>query len=291
MFRSLGARPFVLPAPVLLVGTYDRDGAPNLMTAAWGGICASQPPAAAVSIRKARWTHHAIAQRKGFTLSLPSRDMAAQVDFAGIHSGRDADIFASIGLTPAVAEHVDAPYVEECPAVIELSLLHQVELGSHTQFIGEIMDIKIREDCLREDGLPDPARVDPLLYAPLVGEYWSLGTFTARAHSAGHTIRKVGKARFLLAENSGAHEDLKHDPRGIGTPRIRCERAHDMGKTSPASRLAGISCEKGLQPSWQAGKDPCMRVGNATGSVEPTCRLHVERMNLHTGFSGDQTVH
>lgn len=200
MFHSLGARPFLLPTPVVLVGTYDHDGAPNLMTAAWGGICASQPPAVAVSIRKTRWTHPAIVRRKGFTLSLPSRVMAAQADFAGIHSGRDTDIFASLGLTPAVAEHVDAPYAEECPVVIELSLLRQVELGSHTQFIGEIMDVKIRGDCLREDGLPDPARIDPLLYAPLVSEYWSLGVFTARAHSAGHTVRKIGKGGAAVRE-------------------------------------------------------------------------------------------
>lgn len=187
---SLGARPFVLPAPVFLVGTYDHDGTPNLMTAAWGGICASQPPAAAVSVRKTRWTHHAILHRKGFTLNLPGRDMATRVDFAGMHSGRDTDIFASLGFTPGVAEHVDAPCVEECPVVLELSLIRHMDLGSHTQFIGEIMDVKIREDCLREDGLPDPARIDPLLYAPLADEYWSLGTFTARAHSAGHVIRR-----------------------------------------------------------------------------------------------------
>jgi len=26
------------------VGTYDKDGKPNGMTAAWGGICCSKPP-------------------------------------------------------------------------------------------------------------------------------------------------------------------------------------------------------------------------------------------------------
>ena len=56
MFQSLGAKTFILPTPVFLVGTYDHTGRPNIMTAAWGGICASQPPSIAVSIRKSRWT-------------------------------------------------------------------------------------------------------------------------------------------------------------------------------------------------------------------------------------------
>lgn len=191
MFRSLGAKPFLVPAPVLLVGTYDKSGFPDLMTAAWGGICASQPPVIGVSVRKARWTHSAILDRKGFTVGLPSRALVAQADFAGMHSGRDTDKFASLKFTPVAAEHVDAPYAAECGVVIELSLLRHMDLGSHTQFLGEIMDVKIDEACLREDGRPDPARIDPLLYMPLVSEYWGIGGFEARAYSAGHVIPRV----------------------------------------------------------------------------------------------------
>ena len=72
MFQSLGAKTFILPTPVFLVGTYDHTGRPNIMTAAWGGICASQPPSIAVSIRKSRWTYNAIHERKSFTINIPS---------------------------------------------------------------------------------------------------------------------------------------------------------------------------------------------------------------------------
>ena len=180
MFQSLGAKPFILPAPLFLVGTYDHSGRPNIMTAAWGGICASQPPSIAVSIRKSRWTYAAILERKSFTINIPSRKLAAQSDFAGMHSGRDSDKFTDLNLTPIPAEHVDAPGIAECPII--------VELGSHTQFIGEIMDVKVDSACMREDGLPDPALIDPLLFAPVVQEYWALGHFQARAFSAGHAL-------------------------------------------------------------------------------------------------------
>ncbi len=53
MKKSLGAKTIVYPSPVFLVGTYDDSGNPNLMAAAWGGICCSVPPCVAVSLRKA----------------------------------------------------------------------------------------------------------------------------------------------------------------------------------------------------------------------------------------------
>ena len=104
MFQSLGAKTFILPTPVFLVGTYDHTGRPNIMTAAWGGICASQPPSIAVSIRKSRWTYNAILERKSFTINIPSRKLAAQSDFAGMHSGRDTD-FANCA-TPMESVHI-----------------------------------------------------------------------------------------------------------------------------------------------------------------------------------------
>ena len=188
MFHSLGARTFILPTPMFLVGTYDHTGRPNIMVAAWGGICSSQPPRLAVSIRRNRWTYRSILERKCFTVNLPSRKLAAQADFAGMHSGRDTDKFTTLNLTPVPAEHVDAPGVAECPIIVELALDQTVELGSHTQFIGEIMDVKVAETCLREDGLPDPALVDPLFFAPVIQEYWGIGQFTARAFSAGYAL-------------------------------------------------------------------------------------------------------
>ena len=191
MLKSLGAKIFALPTPVFLIGVYDRNGRPNIMPAAWGGVCASQPPSISVSVRKSRWTHAALQERKAFTISLPSRALAAQADYAGLHSGAEVDKFAALGLTPVAGEHVDAPYVGQCPVVIELTLLQTVELGSHTQFIGEIMDVKVDEACLREDGRPDPAAVDPLIFVPLLKEYWSLGGFVARAYSAGHAVSRT----------------------------------------------------------------------------------------------------
>lgn len=191
VFQSIKANPFLLPSPVMLVGTYDRSGKANVMLAAWGGLCASQPPSLAVSIRKSRWTYNAILEKKAFTVSIPSRKLVAHADFTGMYSGADVDKFAALDLTPVPAEHVDAPYVGQCPVVIELTLSQTIDVGSHTQFIGEIMDVKVDASCLREDGEPNVAAIDPLLFAPVVQEYWGIGEFVARAYSAGHMVSRT----------------------------------------------------------------------------------------------------
>lgn len=190
MLSSLGSLPFCLPAPVWLVGTYDAEGRPNVMTAVAGGLCSTQPPCLGVSLRRGGWTHASLPGRAAFTVAVPSRSLAARVDFAGLMSGRNADKFAAVGLTPVAGEHVDAPYVAECPVVLELALRHTLELGSHTLYVGEIMDVKVEESCLRPDGLPDPARIDALCFAPLTHEYYATGDFVARAYAVGKTLRR-----------------------------------------------------------------------------------------------------
>jgi flavin reductase (DIM6/NTAB) family NADH-FMN oxidoreductase RutF len=189
MKRSIGAKTIVFPTPVFVVGTYSEDGRPNVMTAAWGGICCSRPPCVAVSLRKATQSHGNIVGRKAFTISIPSQTRAKEADYFGTVSGRDQDKFAATGLTPVRSELVDAPYVEEFPLVLECKLLHTFELGLHTQFVGEIIDVKADEAVLGEGGLPDIEEVRPLVFAPEGHRYYSVGPFVAEAFSIGKQVR------------------------------------------------------------------------------------------------------
>ncbi len=191
MKLSLGAQTLVYPMPAFLIGTYDAGGKPNIMTAAWGGICCSEPPLLAVSVRKPRWTYEAVVQRKAFTISIPPVRLAAETDYAGIISGRRADKFERLGLTPVRSDLVDAPYVAECPVTLELTLRHSLDLGSHMQFIGEIRDVKVDEACLDDAGKPDLAKIDPLIYDGGGRAYAAVGREVCKAFSAGKTfIRK-----------------------------------------------------------------------------------------------------
>ena len=152
MKKSIGAKTVVYPTPVFVVGTYDTNGNPNVMTAAWGGICCSNPPCVTVSLRKARYTYGNIMEQRAYTISIPSQNYVKEADYFGIVSGKNTDKFAAAGLTPVRSDLVNAPYVKEFPMVLECMLLHTFNIGSHTQFIGEIIDVKVDESVPGEKG-------------------------------------------------------------------------------------------------------------------------------------------
>jgi len=185
MKKSLGAKTLLYPTPVLIVGTYDKKNKPNAMAVAWGGICCSKPPSIAVSIRAATYTHGSIKERKAFTVSIPSEDFVSDADYFGIASGRDEDKFSASGLTPVKSDLVDAPFVKEFPMVIECILSHTLELGLHTQFVGEIKDVKIEETELGDDGGADIEKIRPIIYAPGNQAYYGVGHFVGDAFSIG----------------------------------------------------------------------------------------------------------
>ncbi len=190
MKKSLGAKTLAYPTPLFCVGTYDADDRPNIMAAAWAGICCSKPPSIAVSLRPATFSHDAILTRKAFTVSIASRRHMAHADYAGIVSGRDENKFETLGLTAVKGEFVDAPYVDEFPVIIECALTHSHSIGLHTQFIGEVKDVKVDESCLREDGLPDILKIDPIIFAPVTRGYYSVGEYLGQAFSAGKDFKK-----------------------------------------------------------------------------------------------------
>jgi flavin reductase (DIM6/NTAB) family NADH-FMN oxidoreductase RutF len=188
MKKSLGAKTIVYPTPVLVVGTYDNDGKPNVMTVAWGGICCSVPPCVAVSLRKVTYSYANIVKRKAFTVNVPSERHLKAADFFGIASGKTTDKFATTGLTAVRSDLVDAPLVAEFPLTLECRLVHTIELGLHTQFVGEILDVKADQDVLNESGLPDLDKLGPLVYAPELRAYHAIGRFLGKAFSIGKTL-------------------------------------------------------------------------------------------------------
>jgi flavin reductase (DIM6/NTAB) family NADH-FMN oxidoreductase RutF len=185
MKRSLGARSLVFATPAWVIGTYDKSGKPNACTVAWGGIVCSKPPCVGISLRKATYSHGNIVDKKAFTVNVPSEKHVKQADYLGIVSGRNEDKFAKTGFAPVKSGLVDAPYIEEFALVLECKVVNIVEIGLHTQFIGEILDVKCDESALGKDNLPDIEKIKPFLYDPEVYTYHGIGKCLGRAFSIG----------------------------------------------------------------------------------------------------------
>jgi flavin reductase (DIM6/NTAB) family NADH-FMN oxidoreductase RutF len=185
MKQSLGAKPVMYPNPVLVVGSYDADGGANAMTAARGAASPARSLRAYVSLRAATASHGNIMARQAFTISLPAVANAEQADCFGLVSGRDHDKFADLGVTAVRGDLVDAPYVGEFPIALECKVVGVHELGLHTQFIGEILDVKADESVLGPDGAIDLGLLNPILFAMGAQSYYAIGELVGKAYTIG----------------------------------------------------------------------------------------------------------
>lgn len=128
-------------------------------------------------------------ERKAFTISIPSESHVREADYFGIASGREADKFEKTGLTPVRGDLVDAPYVKEFPLAMECRLLHTLEIGLHTLFVGEFLDVKVDDDdVIALKGLPDIEKIRPIVFAPETRSYHGIGPYLGKAFSIGKEI-------------------------------------------------------------------------------------------------------
>ena len=185
MKKDIGAKTLLFPTPVLVVATYDSKGKPNAMTAAWGGICCSDPPCVMISLRKATYTYSNLMETNAYTVNIPGEMYIKEADYFGITSGRNEDKFAATGLTPVKSEFVNAPYISEFPLNLECQVVHIAELGLHTQFVGEVINVKVDSALHENDRQPLIEQIKPLIFAPDSRNYYSIGTVAGKAFSIG----------------------------------------------------------------------------------------------------------
>ena len=187
MKKAIGPQTLLYPMPAVLVGAQVK-GKPNFMTAAWCGIAASTPPAISVAVRPLRYTLTGITANNTFSINVPSADLVEKVDYCGVYSGHKVD--KSQIFQVEYGKLKTAPLIQECPINLECRVIHALDLGSHTLFVGEIVETYVKQDCLTDDKA-DPAKIDPILYSTVARQYQRLGAVVGRAWEVGKKI-KVG---------------------------------------------------------------------------------------------------
>jgi len=186
MKKSVGVYGRIFPNPVLVVGTYTANGEPNAATIAWGGIASSGPASVSIAVRPSRCTFEALQRTGAFTINLATVEYAAAVDYFGITSGFDTHKFDTTGLTPVRGDFVDAPYIKEFPYNMECHVTNVVNLGEHSLFIGQVMDVKVDESILDDDGSPNWELARILSFDSSLKVYRAPGEIVGDAYSIGH---------------------------------------------------------------------------------------------------------
>ncbi|MBN1659620.1 MAG: flavin reductase family protein [Anaerolineae bacterium] len=157
----------LFPVPAVLVSCGVQ--APNIITLAWVGTLCSEPPSVGIGVRAERYSHGLIVEAGEFVVNLPRADQAGIVDYCGQVSGRAVDKWAACDLTRVPGTKVRTPLIAECPVALECVVSHQLALGTHDLFVGEVVAVQVDEAMLDERGRIDYGRVNPMAY---VGGYY-----------------------------------------------------------------------------------------------------------------------
>ena len=128
--KSLGQKSWMLPQPVLIIGTYNDDGTPNAMNAAWGG----QWDAGEIVISMgAHATTENLNRCGDFTVAFATRETMVAADFVGIVSAKnDPQKMQKTGWTAMESSHVNAPVFAEFPMTMECRIRRKIDLYAIT---------------------------------------------------------------------------------------------------------------------------------------------------------------
>ena len=186
--KSFGQKAWVLPQPVLIIGTYNSDGTPNAMNAAWGG----QWDAKEIMISMgAHATTENLARCPEFTVAFATRDTMVAADFVGIVSAKnDLEKMQKTGWTVQRAENVEAPVFADFPMTLECRILRKIDESEEGYYIvAEIVNVLVNEDFLAEDGKPDVEKMHLIVYDPIHHGYIELGSRVGNAFLDGKKLR------------------------------------------------------------------------------------------------------
>lgn len=179
---NFGAKPVMYPMPVLIVGTYDENGVPDAMNAAWGIITDMNEISISMSTHK---TTENLAKTGAFTVSIATEDTVVPCDYVGVESAKKVpDKFAKAGFHATKSEFVNAPLIDELPMALEC----KVKSFDNWILVGEIVNVNADESILT-DGQIDPAKLKPITYDPVNNTYIGLGKKVGNAFKDGLALK------------------------------------------------------------------------------------------------------
>jgi flavin reductase (DIM6/NTAB) family NADH-FMN oxidoreductase RutF len=179
--------------PTIMIGV-NVDGKPDFTTVAWTGVAASVPPSITIALQHHRHSLKGVRQNMSFSVNIPSADQVKETDYCGLASGARIDKAADCGFSVFYGKLKNTPFIEQCPINHGCEVVQILNLGSHELIVGRIVETHVSEDCLT-DGRPDPAKVNPFLFAGW--GYYRVGEYLGDAFRCGIAINPKAKLDTL----------------------------------------------------------------------------------------------
>lgn len=179
--KNLGAKPYTYPQAVFIIATYDENGNPDAMNAAWGGISDTQEVVLCLS--SSHKTVKNLLQTHAFTISMGDAKHVEACDYLGIASGNHvSNKLEKAGFTVSKSEYVNAPIIHELAVCVEC-IVKSYDAESGLLF-GEIKNVSVDESACT-DGKVDITKVNPITFDPFNNTYHVIGEKVGNAFSDG----------------------------------------------------------------------------------------------------------
>lgn len=185
--EKISIKPSLLlaPVPAVLISLSGSDKTSNILTVAWAGIVCSNPPVVSISVRPTRYSYKMLTETGEFVINIPTSLQVKQLDYCGVVSGSEVDKFEACSFTKVVGSKVKAPMIKECPINLECKVFDKKELGSHTMFLAEIVDVHVAASLMTETGRLALEKAKLTCYVH--GHYYSVGR---RLNKFGFSVEK-----------------------------------------------------------------------------------------------------
>ncbi|GAA0114580.1 flavin reductase family protein [Clostridium senegalense] len=186
------------PTPVVLVTSKNREDKINVFTVGWISTVCTKEPILAMGIRPERLSYDYIKESKECVINLTTKDMVKMVDYCGVVSGKKIDKIKHLGIKLNDAVKINTPSLEESPVALECKLKSITPLGTHDLFLLEVINVKVNEDLIDDNGKIHFEKANLISYCH--GEYFALNT--KPLGKFGYSIMKKKTAKRKLNEKN-----------------------------------------------------------------------------------------
>ncbi len=186
MRKDLGNKTVIAPLPVFIIATYDENGVPNAMNAAWG----------------TQWNYHEVSillgshkttdnlkLKKAFTLAFATKETLQISDFFGLESGRRVNKIEKAKVHVEKSRFVDAPVILEYPLVLECEVTEMRPVDEDFQVIGRVVNVTADESILNDTGEIDIGKMNLLTFDSVANVYRLVGAPVGNAFKDGLSVK------------------------------------------------------------------------------------------------------
>lgn len=173
----------IVPEGVFIIATYDENGVPNAMNAAWG--IQSDYEEIALFLGKHKTTEN-LKKTGAFTVAFATRNTVEISDYFGVESGANVNKIEKAGVHVHKSAKVNAPIIEEYPLVLECEVKEWNE--EREMLTGKIISQQA-DDSILTDGKVDLGKLQPIMYDASFHVYRAIGEVVGNAFKDGLAIK------------------------------------------------------------------------------------------------------